>query len=124
MQTYLIEPQTVFVPYLQRVLAAAGLSVIAIHHDVDLKDLAARAPSAVFIDVDYFERGGPTALCRIRETLRNATVIALSESTDPTFAATCVISGANVVCHKKDGEESFVRSIRLAMARIAGLSLV
>lgn len=118
MRTYLIEPQTVFVPYLARTLAAAGLEVIASHHDVDGKDLGARAPAAVFIDVDYFVRGAPTTLCRVREALRHAVVIALSESTDPTFAATCVISGADVLCDKKDGEDGFLRSIRTALSHV------
>lgn len=124
MRTYLIEPQTVFVPFLARTLAAAGLEVIASHHDVDGKDLGARAPAAVFIDVDYFVRGAPTALCRVREALRHAVVIALSESTDPTFAASCVISGANVLCNKKDGEDSIVRAIRTALAHVQNSATV
>jgi DNA-binding NarL/FixJ family response regulator len=119
MRTYLIEPQAIFVPYLRRMLESAGLDVIATHHTVDGKELAAHAPHAVFVDIDYFDRSGPTMICRIREALRNAVVIALSETTDPTFRATCVISGANAVCSKKDGEESVLRSLRGALARVA-----
>jgi hypothetical protein len=32
------------------------------------------------------------------------------------FAATCVISGANAVCSKGDGEDKFVRALRRAVA--------
>lgn len=116
MQTYLIEPQTVFVPFLERVLSAAGLTVVATNHKVDATDLGAHAPRVVFVDVDYFDRGGPTVLCRIRETLHNTMLIALSESVDPVFVATCIIAGANIVCYK-DVEETFVRSVRQGLTR-------
>jgi DNA-binding NarL/FixJ family response regulator len=116
LRTYLIEPQTIFVPYLQRVLSNAGFDVVATSSAVDGRDITAHDPAAIFVDVDYLERSGPTALCRIREVARNARLIALSESTDSMFAATCVISGANEVCSKGDGEENLVRALRRAVA--------
>jgi DNA-binding NarL/FixJ family response regulator len=116
MRTYLIEPQSVFVPYLQRLLSSAGFEVIATSALVDGRDITAHAPAAIFVDVDCLERSGPTALCRIREVAGNARLIALSESSDAMFAATCVISGANAVCSKGDGEDKFVRALRRAVA--------
>jgi DNA-binding NarL/FixJ family response regulator len=116
LRTYLIEPQTIFVPYLRRVLANAGFDVIATNHSVDSRDISAHDPAAIFVDVDYLERDGPTALCRIREVARSAQLIALSESSDALFAATCVISGANAVCSKGDGEEKLLRTLRRAVA--------
>jgi len=117
-RTYLIEPQTVFVPYLSRVLTSAGLDIVAIGRDVDRKDINTHAPAAVFVDVDYFERGGPTAICHIRDAARKATVIAFSESEDPLFAASCVISGASAVCSKNDMEETLLRAVKDVLARI------
>lgn len=116
MRTYLIEPQTIFVPYLRRLLSNAGYDVVATSHNVDGRDISAHDPAAIFVDVDYLERSGPTALCRIREVARSAQVIALSESSDSMFAATCVISGANAICSKNDGEEKLVRFLRRAVA--------
>ncbi len=116
MRTYLIEPQAIFVPYLQRVLSAAGLEVIATSPGVDGRDITAHAPAAIFVDVDYLERGGPTAICKIREFARTAQLIALSEMNDATFTATCVISGANAVCSKGDGEDNLVKALRKAVA--------
>jgi len=116
MRTYLIEPQTIFVPYLRRVLSSAGFDVIATSQGVDGRDISAHDPAAIFVDVDYLERGAPTALCRIREVARSAQLIALSESNDAMFAATCVISGANAVCSKGDGEEKLLRALRRAVA--------
>jgi len=116
MRTYLIEPQSIFVPYLQRVLSSAGFEVIATSQGIDGRDITAHAPAAIFVDVDFLERSGPTALCRIRDVARSAQLFALSESSDAMFAATCVISGANAVCSKGEGEETLVRTLRRAVA--------
>jgi hypothetical protein len=43
-------------------------------------------------------------------------LIALSESSDEMFTATCVISGATAVCSKSDGEEKILRALRRAVA--------
>ena len=62
MRTYLIEPQAIFVPFLRRMLANAGFDVVATSPGVDSRDISAHDPAAVFVDIDYLERGGPTAL--------------------------------------------------------------
>ncbi len=118
MRTYLIEPQTVFVPFLRRVLSTAGLDVVATSREIDRKDLTTHAPAAVFVDVDYFERGGPTAICHIRDAAKNVAVIAFSESEDPLFAASCVISGASAVCSKNDAEEGLLAALRDTLSQI------
>ena len=117
MRTYLIEPQTIFVPFLRRVLSRAGYDVVATSASVDSRDISAHDPAAVFVDIDYLERHGPTALCRIREAAQGAAVIALSETTDPLFKATCVISGATALCSKADGEEKLMSTLRSALAQ-------
>ncbi len=116
MRTYLIEPQTIFVPFLSRVLSNAGFDVIATSTGVDGRDISAHDPAAIFVDVDYLDRGGPTALCRIREVAKSAQLIALSESSDKMFAATCLISGADAVYSKGDGEEKLLRALKRAVA--------
>jgi DNA-binding NarL/FixJ family response regulator len=117
MRAYLIEPQTIFVPYLRRMLTSAGFDVVATSQNVDSRDITAHDPAAVFVDIDYLERSGPTALCRIREATQTAAVIALSESTDALFAATCVISGATELCSKSDGEDVLLHTLRTTYAR-------
>ena len=117
MRTYLIEPQSIFVPFLRSMLANAGFEVVATNQGVDSRDISAHDPAAVFVDIDYLERGGPTALCRIREVAKSAAVIALSETTDALFAATCFISGATAICSKGEGEEKLMRTLRAAFAR-------
>jgi len=119
MRTYLIEPQTVFVPYLRRVLSAAGLDVVAAGQSVDTRDIRAHTPDAVFVDVDFFDHTVGASLCKIREAARSAAVIALSANEDALFHASCVISGASAVCSKSDDEMRFVRSLRLALQRAA-----
>ncbi len=111
-RTYLIEPQRVFVPFLTRLLDDAGLAVIAAREDIDPKDIAAHDPGALFVDVDFFSRGAPNALCRIRQVVRHAALIAFSETDDETFEASCYISGATLVLSKRTGMELLLRSLR------------
>ena len=115
-RTYVIEPQLVFVPYLERMLRDAGMSVVATSSDVDGKDIAALQPAAVLVDVDYFERGGPHAICRIRQVAKSAAVIAFSGSDDPTFEAACYISGASAVCSKREGIDKLLSAMRRAVS--------
>jgi DNA-binding NarL/FixJ family response regulator len=116
MRTYVIEPQLVFTDYLRRCLFGAGLEVVATSQVIDGKDIAAHAPAAVFVDVDFFERGGPNALCRIRQATPNAALIAYSASEDPAYAASCFISGASAVISKRAGEENLISDLRKALS--------
>lgn len=121
-RTYVIEPQLVFMPFLERVLKEAGLHVIATSGDVDSKDIAFHTPAVILVDVDYFERGGPNAICRIRQAARTAAVIVFSATDDPTFEASCYISGANAVCSKRESVEKLTSALRRAIAGVAGSS--
>jgi DNA-binding NarL/FixJ family response regulator len=116
MRTYVIEPQLVFTDYLQHLLQEAGMNVVATRNEVDGKDIAAIDPAAIFVDVDFFARGGPKALCKIRQASRSAAVIAFSTSEDPTYAASCYISGADAVLSKKAGKELLLSTLREALA--------
>ncbi len=117
-RTYVIEPQLIFADYLQKVLAEAGMTVVATSDNVDGKDIAAHDPAAVFVDVDFFERGGPNALCKIRLASPSAQVIAISNSDDPTYAASCYISGADAVVSKQAGAERLVSNLREALSAL------
>ncbi len=111
-RTYLIEPQLLFVPYLLRLLASANLNVIATSDDVDAKDIAAQDPAIIFVDVDFFDRGAPNAICRIRQVAKAAAIIVVSNAEDPTFEAACYISGASAVLSKRTNAEAIVRAVR------------
>ncbi len=119
MRTYLIEPQSLFVPYLVSILCDSGFNVVATHTDLDLKDIVAVEPAAVIVDVDFFERGGPNTLSRIRQAMRSVTIVALSGVEDPTFAASCSIAGANAVVWKRDGIAGLITGLRVATAAAA-----
>jgi DNA-binding NarL/FixJ family response regulator len=118
MRTYVIEPQLVFTDFLRRCLFGAGLDVVATNQDIDGKDIAAHAPAAVFVDVDFFERGGPNALCRIRQATPHAALIAYSSSDDPAYAASCFVSGASAVISKRAGEEHLISDLRRILAEL------
>lgn len=123
MRAYLIEPQTIFVPYLVSVLRAGGIEVIATRDDVDAQDLVNQAPDAIFVDIDFFDRGGPSTLCRIREVARRTPIVAISNVEDATFEATCYISGANAFVAKSEPAESIIRAVRSMLAASARAAL-
>ena len=112
MRTYLIEPQLVFADYLRRCLSGAGYDVIATSAEVDGRDLVAHDPAAVFVDVDFFERGGPNALCKIRQAMPHVRLIVFSAFEDATYAASCYISGADAMISKTGAEENVVADLR------------
>jgi DNA-binding NarL/FixJ family response regulator len=116
MRTYLIEPQSLFVPYLTRLLSDAGLMIVATNDDVDPRDLTAHTPAAVIVDVDFFERGAPTALCRIRQAVGSAVIVAFSDADDADFEAACHICGANAVVSKRASAEGLLRALRAALS--------
>jgi DNA-binding NarL/FixJ family response regulator len=122
MRTYLIEPQSLFVPFLKRMLSGAGLQVVATGNEIDGKDLSLHDPDVVFVDVDFFERGALNALCRIRQSLRTAAVIAFSDTDDPNFEASCFISGASAVVSKATSAEQLLRTLRSVLGTGASLS--
>ena len=118
--TYLIEPQLVFADYLQTMLAEAGLRVVATSDEIDSRDIVAHNPAAIFVDLDFFVRGGPNALCKIREASRSAALIAYSNSDDPTYTAACYISGADAVISKRDAEDRVLTTLRNVIASPSG----
>jgi DNA-binding NarL/FixJ family response regulator len=115
MRTYLIEPQLLFIPFLKRLLGAAGLQVVATGDEVDGKDLSLHDPDVVFVDVDFFDRGALNALCRIRQSLRSAAVIAFSDTDDPNFEASCFISGASAVVSKGASADQLLGTLRTVL---------
>ena len=123
MRAYLIEPQKLFVPYLTAVLRSGGIEVVATCDDVDGHDIVAHAPDAIFVDIDFFNRGGPSTLCRIREVARRATIVAMSDSNDPTFEASCYISGANAMVQKSSAAENARQSRACSRTLAAGMAV-
>ncbi len=119
-RTYVIEAQTLFVPYLSRMLERAGLSVIETSAVLNEKSLSEARPGVVFVDIDYSERGGMTLLCGIRETLERSPdatgaphVVAYSSGgADETRRASCYISGATLVYSKDASEDELVAALR------------
>jgi len=109
---YLIEPQALFSSHLERVLVAAGLPAATVRREVDAAELIVLAPDVVFVDLDFFAEGGPTALCRIRDAVRGATIVGYTHSLDPLFAASCFIAGASALIEKSADERRTVDEIK------------
>jgi DNA-binding response OmpR family regulator len=115
-RTYLIEPQTTFVAFLERALADAGLDVVAVSAAVDIERIASTDPDAVLVDVDFLERGGPSALCAVRTAAPCATILAYTEDDDEGFSAVCTIAGTDAVIAKSFGPSEFADAVRRSLA--------
>lgn len=115
-RTFVIEPQTTFVGFLERALHEAGLDVIAVSPAVDAERIAAIDPDAVIIDVDFLERGGPSALCAVRAAAPDATILAYTDEDDEAFSAICTIAGTDAVIAKSFGPTEFADAVRRTLA--------
>ena len=115
-RTYVIEPQTTFVPFLERALGEAGLAVVAVSAGVDSERIALAKPDAVVVDVDFVEKGGPNALCQVRAAAPHATILAYTASDDAAFSAICTIAGTDALIAKSSGAGEFAATVRRTLA--------
>jgi DNA-binding NarL/FixJ family response regulator len=115
LRTYVIEPQTTFVPYLEHVLTGFGLEVVAVSSNVDAARIALWEPDIVIVDLDFVEKGGPSALCQVRGAAPRATILAYAENDDATFSAVCTIAGADAVLPKSSPAGDLEREVTRAL---------
>jgi len=114
--TYLIEPQALFVPFVTRLLAEAGLTLVGSGPHLDQQVLAAARPHAVVVDLDYLDKGELTALRQLRGFVPGASILAFSSRADHMFAAACHVAGANAVFSKDISEDRLIAGIRATIA--------
>jgi DNA-binding NarL/FixJ family response regulator len=112
MRSYLLEPQALFIPQLERVLGEAGLEVIGTGATLHERTIVELGPELVFVDVDFLEGGGPNALCRLRDAMLSVAIVAYTSVADPLFEAWCYIAGATVVIGKWSTEAQTIEALR------------
>jgi len=115
--SYVVEPQSLFVPYLSDVLAGAELRVVRVVPTLDVEDIRASHPDALFVDTDFLDVDAADAVSAMREALPRAFICAY---TDGEGADRLRFAGANCVLSKRSGAREITSALRTALSTPAG----
>jgi DNA-binding NarL/FixJ family response regulator len=112
--SYVVEPQILFVPYLSDVLAGAEMRVVRVAMTLDVDDIRATGPEALFVDTDFLDVDPADAVSAMREALPRAFICAY---TDGERADRLRFAGANCVLSKRSGAGEITDALRTARSR-------
>ncbi len=115
--SYVVEPQSLFVPYLSDVLAGAKLRVVRVAPTLDVEDIRASHPEALFVDTDFLDVDPADAVSAMREALPRAFICAY---TDGEGAERLRFAGANCVVSKRSGAREITSALKMALSTPAG----
>ena len=111
-QSYVIEPQRIFIPAVSEVLLEAGLEIAEFASSVDFRSLLEARPKVVFADLD-FAQGSPAETIRmLRTLLPDALLMIYTSDEDPDHHAAFGRTGANGVFSKATPRHELVAAIR------------
>ena len=114
--SYVVEPQSLFVPYLSDVLAGAELRVVRVAPTLDVEDIRASHPEALFVDTDYLDVDPADAVTAMREAVPSAFICAYTDGAGPR-ADRLRFAGANCVLSKRSGPGEIAEALRTAQTR-------
>jgi DNA-binding NarL/FixJ family response regulator len=114
--SYVVEPQSLFVPYLSDVLARAELRVVRVAPNLDVDDIRATGPEALFVDTDFLDVDPADAVSAMRAALPRAFICAYTDGAG-SRADRLRFAGANCVVSKKSGPGEVADALRTARAR-------
>ncbi len=116
MDSYVVEPQSLFVPYLSDVLAGAELRVVRVAPHLDYDDIRASHPEALFVDTDFLDVDPADAVSAMREALPRAFICAYTDG-EGQRADRLRFAGANCVLSKRSGPGEIADVLRTARSR-------
>jgi DNA-binding NarL/FixJ family response regulator len=114
--SYLVEPQSLFIPYLSDVLAAAELRVVRVAPTLDVDDIRASHPEALFVDTDFLDVDPADAVSAMRAALPRAFICAYTDR-QGARADRLRFAGANCVLSKRSGEGEITDALMAARKR-------
>lgn len=115
MDSYVVEPQSLFVPYLSDVLERAELKVVRVSPTLDVEDIRATSPQALFVDTDFLDIDPADAVTAMRAALPRAFICAYTDGEGPR-ADRLKFAGANCVIPKRYGAREVQQALRSALA--------
>ena len=114
MDSYVVEPQSLFVPYLSQVLETAEMRVVRVATYLDVDDIRRTGPEALFVDTEFLEMDPAEALSAMRAALPRAFICAYTDGEGPSRADRLRYAGANVVLSKRLGPGEIADNLREA----------
>lgn len=114
--SYVVEPQSLFVPYLSDVLAKAEMRVVRVAAHLDVEDIRRTEPEAVFVDTDFLEVDPAEALSIVRETLPSTFICAYTDGEGASRPDRLRYAGANCIVSKRSGPREVLDTLRDARA--------
>jgi DNA-binding NarL/FixJ family response regulator len=114
--SYVVEPQFLFVPYLSDVLAGAEMRVVRVAMALDVDDIRAHGPEALFVDTDFLDGDPADAVSAMREALPRAFICAYTDG-EGARADRLRFAGANCVLSKRSGAGEITDALLTARTR-------
>jgi DNA-binding NarL/FixJ family response regulator len=114
--SYVVEPQALFIPYLADVLAGAEMRVVRYAPTFDVDDIRASSPEALFIDTDFLDIDAADAVSAMRAALPRAFICAYTDG-EGARADRLRFAGANCVLSKRSGPSEITDALRTAQSR-------
>jgi len=113
---YVVEPQTIFGPEVQRIVGEAGGTVSAISPMLDLDQIIEAAPDVVLLDIDYTDYDPAEVLDALREEAPAVRPIVLTSERERGRLDRFRASGAASVVSKSAGEAEVIRDLRFILS--------
>ena len=114
MDSYVVEPQSLFVPYLADVLGRAEMRVVRVAGALDVDDIARTRPEALFVDTDFLDCDPADALSALRAVLPRALICAYTDGSGASRADRLRQAGADCVLSKRSGQHEIAEGVRVA----------
>ena len=115
MDSYVVEPQSLFVPYLSDVLASVELNVVRVAADLDVDDIRRTDPAALFVDTDFLVEDPADALSAMRAALPRAFICAYTDGEGASRPDRLRYAGANCVLSKRSGPAQIAADLRAGL---------
>jgi len=115
--SYVVEPQSLFIPFLSDVLAGAEMRVVRVSPSLDVDDIRATSPEALFVDTDFLDVDPADAVSAMRQALPEAFICAYTDANSGARADRLRFAGANCVLSKRSGPGEVADVLRAARTR-------
>lgn len=115
----IIEPQSLFVPYLVATLRRTGLEVVRAAPHIRSRNLSRLAPDVLLVGIDDV-RAPLSAIRRLRRLLPSARIVLYTHISERAWASLACAVGADAVVGPTDDEQGLVSACTAPRAYASG----
>jgi DNA-binding NarL/FixJ family response regulator len=108
---FIVEPQTLFVPSLMAIVAAAGGNTVRVAPEVDIGELVSLKVDFALLDLDYTAKSPLDGLAYFRGAAPSVSCILLTDDHGARHRSRYLRAGANAVLSKASDENETIRSL-------------